>query len=88
MTHLHLHTHISSILDGIGRPKEYAELAEKYGHKACAITDHGRVGGLLEFQKELEKKEVKPILGCEFYIADELTTLNDRGKRIRNKSSH
>ena len=88
MTHLHLHTHLGSILDGIGKPEEYALLAKQYNHKACAITDHGRVGGILEFQKQMKKQNIKPILGVELYLSDNLYELDSLGKRIRTKNNH
>ncbi len=89
MVHLHLHTHIGSILDGIGKPSEYAELAKKYNHFACGITDHGRMGGILTFQKEMIKQDIKPLLGVEMYISDNLFSTNDdTGKRTRTKNSH
>lgn len=88
MVHLHVHTHIGSILDGMGKPSDYAILANKYSQKACAITDHGRLGGLFDFQEKMLEQEIKPILGCEMYVSDQLMVSDDKGKRKRTKNSH
>lgn len=88
MVHLHLHTHIGSILDGIGKPSLYADLAKQYGHPAVGITDHGRMGGILEFQKQMKKQDIRPLLGVEMYVSDNLISVNELGKRVRTKNSH
>jgi len=67
-THLHLHTQFS-ILDGATPIDGIAAKAAKDGMKAVAITDHGNMFGVKTFHKALTKAKVKPILGCEVYVA-------------------
>lgn len=63
---LHLHgTH--SLLDGLIRPAALMEKCKALGRDSVALTDHGSLGGLVEFHKAAGKAGVKPILGCEFY---------------------
>ena len=66
--HLHLHTEYS-LLDGAARISRIADKALALGQTAVAITDHGVMYGAVEFYKELKKKGVKPIIGCEVYVA-------------------
>lgn len=66
---VHLHNHSEhSILDGISRPKEMAARAKELGMPAIALTDHGRMSGLVEFYDACKKEGVKPILGLEAYM--------------------
>jgi DNA polymerase-3 subunit alpha len=67
-THLHLHTEYS-LLDGAIRLKDLFPKAKKYGYKAIAITDHGNMYGALRFYEQALKHEIKPIIGCEVYVA-------------------
>ena len=67
--HLHLHTEYS-LLDGATRISDIADKAIREGQDAVAITDHGVMYGAVEFYNELKKKGVKPIIGCEVYVAD------------------
>ena len=67
--HLHLHTQYS-ILDGAVRIKEMVDRAVKLGMKGAAMTDHGNLFGIKEFEEAAKKhKEFKPIFGCETYVA-------------------
>ena len=66
--HLHLHTEYS-LLDGAARITEIADKAISDGQSAVAITDHGVMYGCVEFYTELKKKGIKPIIGCEVYVA-------------------
>ena len=66
--HLHLHTEYS-LLDGATRISSIADKAIALGQTAVAITDHGVMYGVVEFYNELKKKGVKPIIGCEVYVA-------------------
>ncbi|RLA85858.1 MAG: DNA polymerase III subunit alpha [Deltaproteobacteria bacterium] len=66
--HLHLHSQYS-ILDGAIRFEELFELLERYGMKACALTDHGNMFGAIEFYTMARQRGIKPILGCEVYVA-------------------
>ena len=67
-THLHLHTEYS-LLDGACRIDRLFDRAEKLGQKSVAITDHGAMYGALSFYKAAKKKNIKPIIGCEVYVA-------------------
>ncbi len=66
--HLHLHTEYS-LLDGAARIEALAEKASAEGHKAVAITDHGAMYGVVEFYDAMKKRGIKPIIGCEVYVA-------------------
>ena len=66
--HLHLHTEYS-LLDGASRPEALAERVAKLGMPACAITDHGNMFGAVEFYNAMKAVGVKPIIGCEMYVA-------------------
>ena len=68
--HLHIHTEYSA-LDGFGSAKAYAERAKELDQKYIAITDHGNMFGAIRFYKKAMEKGIKPILGCEMYIAPE-----------------
>jgi DNA polymerase-3 subunit alpha len=68
---LHCHSYYS-LLDGLSSPKKLVERAVENGFKALAITDHGCCGGLLVFQKACKDAGIKPILGCEMYITDNM----------------
>ena len=67
-THLHTHTE-SSLLDGSNKIKEYVARVKELGMTAAAITDHGAMFGVIDFYKEARAQGVKPILGCEVYVA-------------------
>ena len=66
--HLHLHTEYS-LLDGMARCKQVAAKAKELGMPAVAMTDHGNLFGAIEFYQACKKEGVKPILGCEIYLA-------------------
>lgn len=85
---LHTHTHIGSRLDAMASPGDYAERAAEFNHKAVAITDHGRLNGIHEHQQQCLKYDVKPIIGVEMYVADELEVYGDDEKRKRTKNRH
>ena len=67
-THLHLHTHYS-LLDGMSRMPELMDRAKELGFSAIGLTDHGVLYGAIEFYEEARKRGIKPILGCEVYMA-------------------
>lgn len=66
--HLHLHTEYS-LLDGICRLSEIPSALKAAGQSAAAITDHGNMYGAFEFYKICKKEGIKPIIGCEVYVA-------------------
>lgn len=66
--HLHVHTEYS-LQDGMGKISQIVNKVKESGQTACAITDHGVGYGLVEFFDTCKEADIKPILGCEFYIA-------------------
>ena len=74
--HLHLHTEYS-LLDGACRIREVAAKAKALGQTALAVTDHGVMYGAVEFYKACRQVGIKPIIGCEIYVAP-------RGRRDKN----
>jgi len=79
--HLHLHTDFS-LLDGACSVKGVASLAKEYNMPAVAMTDHGCMGGAIDFYKTLNKSQIKPIIGCEFYISP--TNRFDKNQHTEN----
>ena len=67
-THLHVHTEYS-LLDGACRIEKLLDQAQKMGQKSVAITDHGVMYGVIDFYKAAKKRGIKPIIGCEIYVA-------------------
>ena len=87
MDFVHLHTHSEySLLDGANKIKELPARAKELGMKAMAITDHGVMFGVVDFYKECKKVGIKPIIGCEVYVAPR--TRFDKENGIDNKYSH
>lgn len=80
-THLHLHTQYS-ILDGASKISELMEIASGMKMTAVAITDHGNMFGVKEFHNAARAKKLKPIIGCETYVArrslEEISGKEDR----------
>ena len=66
--HLHVHTEYS-LLDGASRVKELIQATKSLGMDSIAITDHGSMYGVIDFYKEAKKEGIKPIIGCEVYLA-------------------
>ena len=83
--HLHVHTEYS-LLDGANRIKELPKRVKELGMDAVAITDHGVMYGAVEFYKECKKQGVKPIIGCEVYVAPR--TRFDKEANIDDKYGH
>ncbi|MBT7736425.1 DNA polymerase III subunit alpha, partial [Candidatus Peregrinibacteria bacterium] len=70
MSYVNLHSHSHySLLDGFGSPKAIIERAKELGYPAAALTDHGVTYGLVEFYKAAKEAGIKPLLGCELYVA-------------------
>ncbi len=67
-THLHVHTEYS-LLDGSGKIKEMVARAKELGMDSLAITDHGVMYGVIDFYKACMLEGIKPIIGCEVYVA-------------------
>ncbi|MBQ9458925.1 MAG: PHP domain-containing protein, partial [Oscillospiraceae bacterium] len=66
--HLHVHTEYS-LLDGACRIRDLPKLVKEMGQSACAITDHGVMYGVIDFYRACKAEGVKPIIGCEVYVA-------------------
>ena len=67
-THLHVHTEYS-LLDGAARIKQVVARAKELGMDSLAISDHGNMFGVIDFYNECNKQGIKPIIGCEVYLA-------------------
>ena len=83
--HLHVHTEYS-LLDGAARIKDLVKAAKEQNMKALAITDHGVMFGVLDFYKEAKKHGIKPILGCEVYVAPR--SMQDKEVKIDDSHYH
>ena len=83
--HLHVHTEYS-LLDGAARIKDAVKKAKALGMSALAITDHGVMFGVVDFFKACKKEGIKPILGCEVYVAPR--TRHDRTPRVDDNLYH
>jgi len=81
---LHLHTEYS-LLDGALKINELIDLAVSYRMPAVAITDHGNLFGAVEFYKKASRKGIKPIIGCEVYVAPQ--SRFDKGKSDVSEAS-
>ena len=66
--HLHVHTEYS-LLDGLCKISELVQRAKEMGMPALALTDHGVMHGTIPFYTECKKQGIKPIIGCEIYMA-------------------
>ncbi|MCD8301049.1 MAG: PHP domain-containing protein, partial [Clostridiales bacterium] len=66
--HLHVHTEYS-LLDGSNKISEYVDRVKELGMDSAAITDHGVMYGVIDFYKAARKAGIRPILGCEVYVA-------------------
>ena len=82
--HLHVHTQYS-LLDGAIRLKDLFETAGAYRMPAAAITDHGNMFGALEFYERAKKCGIRPIIGCEAYIAPK--GRHDRGSKTEGEAN-
>lgn len=81
--YVHLHNHTQySLLDGLSKVPAMVEFAKTSGMKALAVTDHGTLSGVIEFYKQANELNIKPIIGIETYVASR--TLSDKDP-IRDK---
>lgn len=81
--HLHVHTEYS-LLDGAARIKDLVSRAAEMGMSSLAITDHGSMFGVIDFYKAAQKAGIKPVLGCEVYVAPRTMTDKEPGKDDAN----
>ncbi len=84
-THLHNHTEYS-LLDGLPKISQLIKHVKENGMDAVAITDHGALYGAIEFYKKAKEEGIKPIIGCELYMATE--GMHSKRPNIDNKSYH
>lgn len=77
--HLHLHSEYS-LLDGACRIADIPKAAKAAGHEAVAVTDHGVLYGAVAFYKACIAEGIKPIIGCEVYVAPR-TRFDKEGRR-------
>ncbi|MBT9166995.1 MAG: DNA polymerase III subunit alpha [Syntrophomonadaceae bacterium] len=84
---VHLHTHTEySLLDGAGKITKAVSRVKELGMPALAITDHGVMYGVIDFYKEAKKSGIKPVIGCEVYVAPR--SRFDRDARKDSKQHH
>ncbi|MGG7079003.1 DNA polymerase III subunit alpha [Clostridium sardiniense] len=83
--HLHLHTEYS-LLDGSGKIKKLVKKAKELGMESMAITDHGVMYGCVDFYKAAKEEGIKPILGCEVYVASKSMLIKNVDKD--NSTNH
>ena len=83
--HLHVHSEFS-LLDGAIRIKELPKRVKELGMSAVAITDHGVMFGAIDFYKACKNEGIKPIIGCEVYVAPR--SRFDKEPNIDNKYNH
>ena len=82
-THLHTHTEFS-LLDGACRIEQLVSRAKSLGMQSLAITDHGNMYGAVDFYKACKKEGIKPIIGCEVYVAPRMRFDKDKVCLTRN----
>src|SRR5579885_2673768 len=84
---VHLHNHSEySLLDGLQKMNNMVQYAKSLGMKALAITDHGYMYGVIKFYKACIEAGIKPIIGCEIYVAPR--TLYDKDKELDKDYNH
>lgn len=87
MAFCHLHTHTEySLLDGEAGIKKLVARVKELGMESCAITDHGTMYGVVDFYRECKANGIKPIIGCEVYVAP--GSRFDKVHGVDNKYSH
>ena len=86
-THLHVHTEFS-LLDGFCKIKELPGVVKSMGQTACAITDHGVMYGVIDFYRACKAEGIKPIIGCEVYVAPQGRTRFDKVHEFDSESRH
>ena len=84
-THLHVHSHYS-LLDGLIKIDDLVAKTKELGMDSIALTDHGAIYGAVEFFQKAKKAGIKPIIGCEVYVANE--SMADKNPGAGNKRFH
>ena len=87
MAFCHLHTHTEySLLDGEANIKKLVARVKELGMDSCAITDHGTMFGVVDFYRECKANGIKPVIGCEVYVAP--NSRFDKVHGVDNRYSH
>ncbi|RLI46893.1 hypothetical protein DRO61_08655, partial [Candidatus Bathyarchaeota archaeon] len=81
---LHVHSQYS-LLDGLSKPEDIASRCEEIGVEGCALTDHGTISGHIQFLLKMRDAGKKPLLGCEFYVSKEDSSIQNQKNR---KNAH
>ncbi len=84
-THLHVHSHYS-LLDGLPKIDELLDYVKELGMDSVALTDHGNIYGAVEFYKKAIERGIKPIIGCEMYMA--LERMSQERPNVDDKRYH
>jgi len=84
-THLHVHTHYS-LLDGLTKVDNLIKRVKELGMDSIAITDHGSMYGVVEFYQSAKAMGIKPIIGCEMYVAE--NGMYNKGGTTNNRRYH
>ena len=84
-THLHVHSHYS-LLDGLAKIDDLIAKTKELGMDSLALTDHGAIYGAVEFFQKAKKTGIKPIIGCEIYVAS--GSMSDKTNTPDNKRYH
>ncbi len=85
--HLHTHTHYS-LLDGLTRVDELVARVKELGMDSIAITDHGVMYGAIEFYQKAKKAGIKPIIGCEMYVTENMYDKRPSGGSGKGNGSY
>jgi DNA polymerase III subunit alpha len=87
-SHLHCHS-FASLVDGVSKPSDIPKRAKELGQDAIALTDHGTLAGTFEFQKACIDEGIKPIIGNEMYICEDMSlmSLTDEEKEGLDKEA-
>ena len=83
-TPLHCHSHYS-LLDGLSKPENIVKRVKELGFKSVALTDHGTISGSISFMKSCIAENIKPIIGCEFYLCKDDPKIHEKSN---SKHSH
>jgi len=83
--HIHNHSHYS-LLDGLVKIPQMVKKAQEFGMESLALTDHGNMYGAIEFYLECQANNIKPIIGCELYIAPR--RMQDKTPKIDTRPYH
>lgn len=86
--HLHWHGSMGSLLDGLSDTKAAVKRAKEMGQPALAITDHGAMYGVIDFYRACKAEGIKPIIGCEVYVAPAHRTRFDKVHEFDRESRH